>query len=133
MFLQDKNQRDGAFVLITHFSGSKCARNNLVEQKDLYIDPVVNACTTMPVAGSTSAAASRTATPVIFLISFLSEWTALKNNCRWNAAPEPRLADSSGQRMFGLRQGPCSVITSMSSLRTTVADLGAWPVRNFWK
>src|SRR4051794_24987205 len=46
------------------------------------MSPVVNACTTAPVAGSTSAAASRTSMPVILLISCRSESDELANSCR---------------------------------------------------
>jgi hypothetical protein len=45
--------------------------------------PVLKTCTTVPVTGSTSAAASRTSTPVIRLISSHNVPAALVNNCRW--------------------------------------------------
>src|SRR5262249_27721910 len=44
--------------------------------------PVVNACTTAPLTGSTSAVASRTSMPVILLISCRSESQELANSCR---------------------------------------------------
>ncbi len=35
-----------------------------------------------------------------------------------------------GQSFLGRVKAPCRVMTSVSSLRTTVTDLGPWPVRN---
>jgi hypothetical protein len=46
------------------------------------MSPVVNACTTAPLAGSSSAVASRTFIPVIRLISCRNESAELANNCR---------------------------------------------------
>jgi hypothetical protein len=89
----------------------------------------VNTPTTVPVAGSTSAVASRTSTPVIRLISCRSESDAVANNWRWNsctwAAPAGLLANS----FSACDKAPCSVITSVSPLRTTVTEWGACPVR----
>src|SRR6266545_2613012 len=45
--------------------------------------PVVKACTTVPEVVSTSAAASRTSTPVILRISRLRESEELVKSCRW--------------------------------------------------
>src|SRR4029079_330309 len=47
--------------------------------------PVVNTWTTVPVAGSMAARASRTATPVILLISSRRGSSASSNSRRWNS------------------------------------------------
>src|SRR6476659_4536 len=43
--------------------------------------PVVNMCVTLPVPGSTSAAASRTFRPVILSISLRKDSTEFRNSC----------------------------------------------------